>query len=153
MDPFLTPDFWKAQWDTIRAAPWMFVPLLALVAFGVWWLRGRIDDGELRGARAERDAFKSHLDLVKDRSESNAGELDALRKDQAALRRDFDGFKGQIHSAALASVLSSLADAERRAITLTSSNNEIREIVSAPISIREEPIPIISRSTSETTER
>jgi hypothetical protein len=62
--------------------------------------------------------------------------------------------KGEIDAAAVRSVASALselaADAERRAITLTSSNNEIRAIVSEPISIREEPLPIISRSTRET---
>jgi hypothetical protein len=140
MDQFLTPDFWKTQWVTIQAAPWLLVPLLAFVAMSVWWLRGRIDDAELRGARAERDAYKSHLDLVKDRSASDAGELTALRK-------DIDALQGQIHGGAIASALASLAaDAERRAITLTSSNNDIRAIVNDPISIEEEPLPIVSRT-------
>jgi hypothetical protein len=58
-----------------------------------WWLRGRLDDAELRGARAEKDVYKSHLDLVKDNSASDAGELAALRRDQAALRRDFEGLE------------------------------------------------------------
>ena len=120
------------------------MPLLLLAGVVGWKWKESSDDGEIRGLRAERDLYKSHLDLVKDKSEGNAGEL-------AAIQRDVEEIKRQINTGVMASAFAALAaDVERRAITLTSSNNEIRAIVSEPVSIREEPLPIIRRSTSET---
>src|SRR5262245_42517518 len=148
MDPFLDPDFLKRHWDEIRDAPWwLILPLLALAAFGGWKLKDKMDDGEIRGVKAERDAlraerdvYKTRLEFVGDKSANNSQEFAALQQDTATLRRDIEGLKDQIKDQAnlraLASALAELAtDAERRAITLTSTNNEIREVVSAPTGI------------------
>jgi|RhiMetStandDraft_4_1073278.scaffolds.fasta_scaffold764847_1 hypothetical protein len=64
-DQFLTPDFWKTQFDVIGAAPWLVIPLLVVALVVAWWLRGQIDDREIRGLRAEKDASRAERDVYK----------------------------------------------------------------------------------------
>jgi|SoiMethySBSTD1v2_1073268.scaffolds.fasta_scaffold1560559_1 hypothetical protein len=124
MDPFLDPDFLHRHWDEIRDAPWwLILPLFALAAFVGWKLKDKLDDSEIRGVKAERDVYKAHLDLVKEKSGDDAKELTALRHDLKEIYR----FTGNESARAFTQ------DAERRAITLASSNNEVREIASRPI--------------------
>jgi hypothetical protein len=133
VEQFLSPEFLKAHWEAIRDAPWwLILPLLGLAAWAGWKLKDRLDDSELRGFKAERDAYKAHLDLVKEKSADDAKELTALRHDLKEIYR---------LTGAHASARALTEDAERRAITLTSSNNEIRQVVHAPT------IEIIKRST------
>jgi hypothetical protein len=141
--PFLTPEFWKAQWDVIGAAPWVVVPLL-LVAFAVAWRwKGSIDNGEIKALRAERDLYKSHSDLAKDESAS-------IDRDLARLRQDIEEIKRANSAGDQVSVLIRVRDAEQRATTIATSNNEIRQTVSEPISVGEGTLAITSRSTSDT---
>jgi hypothetical protein len=144
---FYTADFWKAQWDAFWAAPWVVGPLLLLVAGGVWWLKGRIDDGELKAARAdrdtyksrrdreisglkaERDAYKTRLALVEDKTASAAREV-------AALPGELEEIKSLIKAGGQSpTLILRIEHAEKSATTISSTNNEIREIVSKPISI------------------
>jgi hypothetical protein len=148
LEHFLTPDFWKAQWDTFWAAPWIYVPPLLISGVVGWLWKGSSDKGEIRelkaarnAAKAESDAYKARMDLVEDKSARDTKEIAALRMDIQEIKQ--------------APVLTidlklTIEDAEKRAITLASSNNEIRQIVSEPISIKETPISITSRSTSDT---
>jgi hypothetical protein len=130
------PDFWKAQWGVIWSAPWVFLPAL-LIAFAVGWKwKGTNDDAEIRGLRADRDASVSRLDLVKEKALSEAKEL-------ADLRQDIFQIKTQLQAGTQPIALAT--EAERKAITLTSSNNAIREIAT----IEHRPVRIIRSSEHE----
>src|SRR5262245_55487203 len=146
-EQFLTPDFWKAQLDVVFTAPWLVIPLLVLAAIAAWKLKGNIDDGEVKALRAERDTFKLRLELVEGKSESDSLELFALRRDTATIRQDMEALKGSIDAEtarAVASALGAVAtDTERRAITLISSNSEIRDIVSRPVATGDEAEAVI----------
>ena len=127
------PDFWKAQWEVIWSAPWVFLPAL-LIAFAVGWKwKGTNQDAEIRGLRADRDASVSRLDLVKENALNEAKEL-------ADLRQDIFQIKTQLQAGAQPIALAT--EAERKAITLTSSNNAIREIAT----VEHRPVRIIRTS-------
>jgi len=127
------PDFWKAQWGVIWSAPWVFLPAL-LIAFAVGWKwKGTNQDAEIRGLRADRDASVSRLDLVKENALNEAKEL-------ADLRQDIFQIKTQLQAGAQPIALAT--EAERKAITLTSSNNAIREIAT----VEHRPVRIIRTS-------
>ena len=71
--------------DVISSAPGLVVPLLVVVSLLAWLLKGKIDDGEIRGVRAardaardERDVYKARLDVVGDKATSQH------RRDQRA---------------------------------------------------------------------
>jgi hypothetical protein len=124
MEQFLSPDFWKSSWEALRSVWWQVVSLLLIAFLAGWKWKGSNDDGEIRDLRAQRDAsrterdvYKSRLDLVEGKSENDAQELAALRRDTATLRRDIDELKGEIDAAAVRAVASALselaADAER----------------------------------------
>jgi hypothetical protein len=49
MSDVFSPQFWKSQWDAMMVAPWLIVPLLLLVGFLGWRLRGSVNTGEIRG--------------------------------------------------------------------------------------------------------
>jgi hypothetical protein len=126
-------DFWKAQWGVTWSAPWVFLPGL-LIAFAMGWKwKKSNDDAEIRGLRADRDASISRLDLVKEKALVEAKEL-------ADLRHDISHIKTQLQAGAQPIALAT--DAERKAITLTSSNNAIREIAT----IEHRPVRIIQKS-------
>jgi len=128
-----SPDFWKAQWGAIWSAPWVFLPAI-LIAFAVGWKwKATNDDAEIRGLRADRDASVSRLDLVKENALQEAKEL-------ADLRHDIFQIKTQLQAGAQPIALAT--EAERKAITLTSSNNAIREIAT----IEHRPVRIIQKS-------
>ena len=128
-----SPDFWKAQWGVIWSAPWVFLPAI-LIAFAVGWKwKATNDDAEIRGLRADRDASVSRLDLVKENALQEAKEL-------ADLRHDIFQIKTQLQTGAQPIALAT--EAERKAITLTSSNNAIREIAT----IEHRPVRIIQKS-------
>src|SRR5262249_37974702 len=127
------PDFWKAQWGVIWSAPWVFLPAL-LIAFAAGWKwKGTNQDAEIRGLRSDRDTSVSRLDLVKEKALSEAKEL-------ADLRQDIFEIKTQLQAGVQPVALA--IEAERKAITLTSSNNAIREIAT----IEHRPVRIIRTS-------
>jgi hypothetical protein len=41
------------------------IPLLVVALVVAWWLRGQIDDREIRGLRAEKDASRAERDVYK----------------------------------------------------------------------------------------
>jgi hypothetical protein len=83
-------DFWKRQWDTFLAAP---VPTLFFFAFGLmiaWWFRGRTDDGEIRGLKAQIGAMEERLRLATDRAQQLTDVKRQLEDDFRELRAQID---------------------------------------------------------------
>jgi len=87
--------FWQKEWDAVMAAPVLFIIAAVIVVFGVWWLRGRIDDGEIRGFRAHLNAANERLAHNKDlllsaevEAKKISGELETIRRLSAPATRE-----------------------------------------------------------------
>jgi hypothetical protein len=65
MPDFVSPDFWKQQWDYAMNASWLIFPTVFLVAIIVWKIKGAIDNAEVRGSRAHTDDLASRLEHVR----------------------------------------------------------------------------------------
>jgi hypothetical protein len=86
MDQIFTPKFWQDQWDVVMSAPWLIIPLLLLAAYlGARWRR-TVDDGELRGVRAENNALNTQLSAAH-------REHDVVTKQIADIRPEIDLLK------------------------------------------------------------
>jgi hypothetical protein len=87
MPHVFTPEFWKAQWDAVIVAPWLIIPLLALVGYVGWRLRGSVDDGEIRGLKAQISARDAQLDLARDQQQDVNSKLQQVNTNLTLLRQ------------------------------------------------------------------
>jgi hypothetical protein len=69
MDQLLTVQFWHDQWAFVASAPSVIVPLVLVAAFIGWRAKGAVDDGEIRGYRASKEAAEAQLRLAHDQHE------------------------------------------------------------------------------------
>jgi hypothetical protein len=51
----------------VWSAPWAIIPLLLVVGFLVWRIRGWLDDREMRGLKVDKDAAETRLKLAEDK--------------------------------------------------------------------------------------
>lgn len=69
MEKLFTVEFWQAQSAVVMAAPWVIVPLLLFVGFLGWKVKAVLDDGEMRGLKAETNAAKGQLELAQNKQQ------------------------------------------------------------------------------------
>jgi hypothetical protein len=113
MEKLATPEFWQSQWTFVMNAPWLIVPLLVVVAFVVWRVRGAIDNGEVRGLRAKNELLDAQLVAAKDSQPLLSDQL-------AVLKAEVTELKAQIHAQAAPEVLEGLATAVASTATAAS---------------------------------
>ena len=70
MDQLFTRQFWHDQWAVVASAPWVIVPLLLIAGLVGWKAKGIIDDGQIRGLRAQLDVADQRLRLATERYEA-----------------------------------------------------------------------------------
>lgn len=58
MDAF-KPEEWKQQWIAFMNAPYIMLPLLAVVALAAWWFRGKTTEGTIAGLKGQVAVFNS----------------------------------------------------------------------------------------------
>jgi hypothetical protein len=103
MDQLFTAQFWHDQWAVVMSAPWVIIPLLVLAAYIGWRFRKTVDDGEIRGYRAQKDAAEGRLELAHDQNArvvAQVEELTATVAEQnaviAALKSSFSNARAQL---------------------------------------------------------
>ena len=57
----------KAEWSVLAAAPFLVLALIAVVASLIWWLKGSIDDGQIKQLNAHIAGLKAQLDVRDER--------------------------------------------------------------------------------------
>lgn len=118
MDQVLTTQFWHDQWNVVMSAPWLIIPLL-LIAF----IAGRrhqksIDDGEVRGYRADKTVAETRLDLAHDKYETVVQQVAELKTKVSDQDTVIAGLQNQ-------------AAPPARVNELAFSNNEIKNLLTS----------------------
>ena len=91
----LEPDFW-ARWWKAFSAPEITIPLVVLVLIALcisWRIKGGIDDGKIKGMKAQVDAANKRLSFAKEQRVAGADvylEVETLRKQLAELKMRFE---------------------------------------------------------------
>jgi len=139
MDPF-SRDAWKQQWDAFVSAPFIIFPPLAVVAFIVWWFRGRIDEAVAAGLREQIKAFETRLQLADDKAaraneikEDVVGQFNTLKLEVAAKVANGDLTGRVVRLEAAIEKLSAANNAVRSAIGVAAGASAVTGI-SGPLS-------------------
>jgi hypothetical protein len=61
VDKLLEPAFWVAGWKTFSSAPEIAIPLLSLVGWVVWWIRGVVNGREISGLKEQIGSLKEQI--------------------------------------------------------------------------------------------
>ena len=91
IEQLLTAQFWHDQLAVIGNGPALVIPLLLIAWLLGWLFKKSVDDGELRGYRAQRDAAEQRLQLAHDRYEGlpqQVAKLQATVTDQDQIIAD-----------------------------------------------------------------
>jgi septal ring factor EnvC (AmiA/AmiB activator) len=95
-------NFWMRQWGAFLAAPVPTLLFLALGAIAAWWFRGAMDDGEIRGLKAQVQALEERLRLAADRAQQ-------LTDTKQQIEADLQKLQEQIETGASAKALETTA--------------------------------------------
>jgi hypothetical protein len=87
MDKPFTVEFWQSQWSVVMGAPWLILPLLAIVTAIAWKIRGAIDDGEVRGLKAKNELLDAQFGALRSAGPSLQEQINTLRVEIADLQK------------------------------------------------------------------
>jgi hypothetical protein len=74
VDPF-SAETWKQQVAVIMDAPYVIIPLIALTAAAVWWLRGKMADERLAALSERLKLAQEQANYAQDRLEERVSAL------------------------------------------------------------------------------
>jgi hypothetical protein len=122
MDVF-NPDTWKQQWAALMSAPYIIVPLLAIVAGAVWWFRGKIFEATVSGLREQINACEARLQLAAEKLALELGHQDTLA-------RQFNDLKEAVKTTAGNGALAArIAKVEATIDELAAASNAVRSAI------------------------
>jgi len=134
------PKTWTEGFRVVIGAPYIVVPLLILVGGAAWWLKDKIDDGEIRGLKAKNDALDQRLQLAADRAQIVQEARDELEKQVEAL-------KAQIAAGATRETLAPAATKIDVALgKFAQANAALQQLISAPIGQSVSVTPNVTRA-------
>jgi hypothetical protein len=113
----LKPEFWAQQWAAFWSAPAIMGPLLLIVGFVVWWVRGKMTEAQILTLK-ERLNFAFDLVAASDR------EFEKLQKDLEKLQKELQDYKAKV---AIEGRNASQAKVDAAIVKVTSDNTEIRK--------------------------
>jgi hypothetical protein len=91
VDQIFTAPFWHDQWAVVMSAPWIIIPLLLLSAIiGSRW-RKTVDDGEIRGLKAQKQAAEDRLQLAADKQTVVTEKIDEVKEQVSLISRQIQG--------------------------------------------------------------
>src|SRR6266852_6133487 len=134
------PKTWTEGFRVVIGAPYIVVPLLILVGGAAWWLKDKIDDGEIRGLNAKNDALDQRLQLAADRAQIVQEARDELEKQVEAL-------KAQIAAGATRETLTPAATKIDVAIgKFAQASDALQQLISARIGQAVSVTPNVTRA-------
>jgi len=95
-------DAWKQQWATLTNAPYLMLPLLALVAVAAWWFRGKTSEGEIKGLRERIAGFEDLLKFAAEKAASANEARDEVQKQFQAYKAEVSAYTGKADLAEIA---------------------------------------------------
>jgi hypothetical protein len=121
------PKTWTEELRVVIGAPHIVVPLLLLVGGGAWWLKDKIDDGEVRGLKAKNEVLDERLKLAADREQ-------AVQEARDELEKQVEELKAQIAAGATRETLAPVTARVDAALgEFRSANTALRQVISVPI--------------------
>jgi Flp pilus assembly protein TadG len=123
---------WKDGLRVVQDAPQIVLPLLVVVAGGVWWFARKIEKSIRDGLKSQNDALreqnntlKERLSLAQDRQTDFASKLDAVQT-------EFAVFKEQVRSEAAPAEIEATANSTSALLgDLKTANTALRHILTA----------------------
>src|SRR5205809_654557 len=89
------PAIWKQQWSAFMSAPYIMLPLLAVVAVVAWWFRGKMSEGTIAGLRERIALFDDRLKFAADKGASANQAKDEVEKQFQAYKAEVARNAGQ----------------------------------------------------------
>ena len=125
MGQLLDPNFWLTGWKTFWSAPEIAIPLLLIAMTVGWKVKGALDEGEIKGVKAQRDAANERLHFANEQRLAAPGE--AIEKEVKTLRTQVTDLAKKIEAGAQRNELITSAGAVTDTLTnLSASNDELR---------------------------
>jgi hypothetical protein len=83
-------DFWLRQWEAFVKAPVACLIFLGIGLGSAWWFRGSVDQGEVKGLRAEVDVLEQRLKLAGDQEQAAIKATKSAEEAFASFRAHLD---------------------------------------------------------------
>jgi len=123
---------WKNGAAVVIGAPHIVVPLLAAVAIGVWWFRGRLEKSGKDGLNGTISNLNSKIAVLNERLEYAKDRLADAKHREEEVRRAYAELQGQIAANASKETLAATAGKVDTAITqLSTANNALAVALTA----------------------
>jgi hypothetical protein len=121
----LDPNFWLTGWKTFWSAPEIAIPLLLIALTVGWKVKGALDEGEIKGVKAQRDTANERLHFANEQRLAAPGE--AIETEVEKLRTQVTDLAKKIEAGAQRDELIRSAGAVTDTLTnLSASNDELR---------------------------
>jgi hypothetical protein len=98
MNP-MDPDFWRRQWEAFSSAPVACVVFLVVGAVAAWWFRRSVDQGEIKGLRAQIGGLKEQISALEQRLKLAGEQEQVAMKATQSLREEGATLKAQLEGA------------------------------------------------------
>ena len=130
----LDPEIWKQQWDAFMSAPYIMLPLLAVVALVAWWFRGKMSKATIDGQRERIALFDDRLKFAADKAASANQAKDEVEKQFQAYKAEVARNTGQTSLAARAAKVNAAIE------ELSAANNAVSSAIGVALDAAEAPL-------------
>jgi len=128
------PELWKQQWAALMSAPYIMLPLLAVVAMVAWWVRGKMSEETIAGQRERIALFDDRLKFAADKAASANQAKEEVEKQFQAYKAEVAGNAGQTSLAARAAKIDAAIE------ELSAANNAVSSAVGVALDAAEAPL-------------
>jgi len=118
----------KDEWSVLSGSPFLVLAIAAVVGSLIWWLKGSIDDGEIKGLKAQLDALKTQLDVRDERMRLADERRGDIQKTAERLTGQLDVLTAQVQQQAAPAEIERTAGIIQSTTTaLTNANTALHD--------------------------
>src|ERR1700730_14622354 len=130
MDAWFSAEWWEHQKAALMNTPILCLPLSAIVAAVVWWLRGTMFQSTISGLREQIKVFGAQKTIFDAQLQLDADKLELERERQDSFAKQFNDFKIEVaDGAGIDALTARVVGLELSLNELAAANNEPRSAI------------------------